>query len=181
MPTATLPAHIDLGEVEASEAPATSPPSRRGPVLAMAAGLVAIALAATALVVGADRSRPSIAPAPAPATGPATPVDPLAITLSARDVSVVSQVYEPGEDSGWHSHSGIHAVAILSGTLTVYDGECQARTFEPGQPYIGGQEVHLVRNETTAPVVMAVTYLRPSSGHTSTRPASAPSGCPAGR
>jgi quercetin dioxygenase-like cupin family protein len=104
----------------------------------------------------------------------------MAITLSARDVSVVTQVYEPGQESGWHSHAGIHAVAVISGVLTVYDSECRPQTFEPGRPYVGGQQPHLVRNETGAPVVMTVTYLNPSAPTTSTRHQPPPDGCPVG-
>jgi quercetin dioxygenase-like cupin family protein len=88
--------------------------------------------------------------------------DPTAIMVSARDVSVVIQVYEPGQSSGWHQHSGIHAVAVLSGVLTVYDVGCHAETFEPGRPYVGGQQPHFVANETDAPVTMAVTYMATS-------------------
>jgi quercetin dioxygenase-like cupin family protein len=165
-----------LPAVDVVSLPATRRARRLAPVLAMVSGLAVIALAATVTVTaraGNDAQRAAPAPVAAPA-------DPLSITLSARDVSVVSQVYEPGNDSGWHSHSGIHAVAVLSGTLTVYDKDCVARTYEPGRPYVGGQELHLVRNETDAPVVMAVTYLNPSTGSEPTRHLPAPNGCAAG-
>ena len=149
---------------------------RRGlaPVTFMVAGLLVVGLAATVLLN--DLNRDGVTSAPVPVATPAA-ADPLALTLSARDVSVVHQVYEPGEASGWHSHSGIHAVAVLSGTLTVYDGQCQAQTFHAGQPYVGGQQLHLVRNESAEPVVMSVTYLHPTSGGEPTRKLPAPSGC----
>ena len=150
--------------------------ARRGrlaaPVLAMVSGVVVLAVA-TGLVL--DR-QPS-APAEAPSPSAAVTVDPSAISVSARDISVVTQVYGPGEDSGWHTHSGIHAVSVLSGVLTVYDGQCRPQTFEPGRPYVGGQELHLVRNETAAPVEMAVTYLSPSHGGGPTQRLPAPAGC----
>lgn len=158
--------------------PTPEPPQTRrrsslaGPVLAMVSGVAALAFATTLVL---DRQGP--APAAAPSTAAGVTADPSAITLSARDVSVVTQVYGPGEDSGWHAHSGIHAVAVLSGTLTVYDGQCRPQTFEPGRPYVGGQDVHLVRNETAAPVEMAVTYLSPSTGGGSTQRLPAPTGC----
>jgi hypothetical protein len=50
---------------------------------------------------------------------------------------------------------------VLSGVLTVYDGGCRRQSFEPGHPYVGGQQIHLVGNETDAPVTMIVTYLNP--------------------
>ena len=150
--------------------------ARRGrlgaPVLAMASGVVALLVAAS-LVLDLQRSAPTEAPSPPPAES----VDPSAITVSARDISVVTQVYGPGEDSGWHTHSGIHAVTVLSGALTVYDGQCRPQTFEPGRPYVGGQDLHLVRNETAVPVEMAVTYVGPSHGGGPTQRLPAPAGC----
>ena len=135
------------------------------PVVAMVSGLAVMAVAALVIVRPGDGD------------GPPVDGDRSAITLSARDVSVVTQVYEPGHDSGWHAHPGIHAVAVISGVLTVYDGQCQARTVEPGQPYVGGQEPHLVVNRTDAPVTMAVTYLRPSTPAGSTEHLAAPAAC----
>lgn len=89
---------------------------------------------------------------------------PRAMTVSGPgDVAVVSMVYDPGQSSGWHTHAGIHAVAVLAGTLTVYDGECRPQVVEPGRPYVGGQELHLARNDTAVPVEMIVTYINPSA------------------
>lgn len=154
------------------------PPSRRrsglaAPVLAMVSGVVVLLFAAT-LVLDRQGPAPTVSPGASAVTA-----DPSSITLSARDISVVTQVYGAGEDSGWHSHSGIHAVTVLSGVLTVYDGQCRPQTFEPGRPYVGGQEIHLVRNETAAPVEMAVTYLSPSTGGPTHR-LQAPAGCNVG-
>lgn len=145
------------------------------PVLAMVGGVLVLVLAAT---LGTAERR-VVSPPPSAATAGPLPAGPNAIPVAARDISVVTQIYGPGEESGWHSHSGIHAVAVSTGVLTVYDAQCQAETFEPGRPYVGGQDVHLVRNETDAPVVMSVTYLNPSTGGAPTRHVPAPAGCAA--
>ncbi len=161
-----LSAPLNASTVRAPEGRPAGPRFRRAmPVLAMFGGLAVMAVAGLVLVRAGDGRRP---------------VDPSAITLSARDVSVVTQVYDPGEDSGWHSHPGIHAVSVIAGVLTVYDSQCQARTFEPGRPYVGGQEPHRVANRTDGPVTMAVTYLNPSSPTRSTEHVAAPAGCAAG-
>lgn len=152
---------------------------RRWRAAAMAAGgLVLVAATGVGLTEVGDRG----ASAPAPqAAVTNVHLGPLAITLSGPgDVSTVTQVYEPGQTSGWHAHTGIHAVAVLSGTLTVYDEQCRAQAFGPGQPYIGGQELHLVRNEGPAPVEMVVTYLNPAGPNTSTRHMPAPASCASG-
>lgn len=161
--------------IEPSSLPTQSTPRRvpAGPVLAMAAGIVVLAAAAlmTTSAIRSDQVRPG---RNLPATADA---DSRVISLAEQDVSVVVQVYEPGHDSGWHSHPGIHAVAVVVGALTVYDRECRATTFGPGQPYVGGRDLHLVRNETAAPVEMIVTYLSPSTPNDSTRHLDAPAGC----
>ncbi len=151
-----------------------------GPALAMVAGVLVLAVAATLTATtirtgradGARAERAAEVPA-----APEVPVDPTAISLSERDVSIVTQVYDPGHDSGWHSHPGIHAVAVISGELTVYDGQCRPTTYGPGRPYVGGRELHLVRNEAAVPVEMSVTYLSPSVATESTRRLTPPAGC----
>lgn len=145
---------------------ATPRPCRPRTVSALiVGGIAALAVSATALALpsaGGDRNVAAL------------PAHPHTITLSSQDVSIVNQVYEPGQDSGWHAHSGIHAVAVLSGTLTVYDGQCRVQRVEPDRPYVGGQDVHRVRNETAEPVEMVVTYLAPRAAADSNRQVSAP-------
>lgn len=140
-----------------------------GMILVAGAGL---ALAPSGGGSAAVRSVEMPAPAVALAAGP------LAVTLSGPgDVTVLNQVYEPGKDSGWHAHPGIHAVAVQSGSLTIYDDSCVRHTYGPGESYVGGQLTHLVRNETAAPVEMVVTYLNPAGPHNSNRGMEPPAGC----
>lgn len=151
------------------------------PVLAMATGLVVIAMAGALIAFsdrsGSDRPAASAGASMAAPSGGAFAADPSAITLSERDVSVVVQMYEPGHDTGWHTHPGIHAVAVVSGAVTVYDGECRPTTYGPGQPYVGGRDLHLVRNESSVPAELSVTYLSPSVPGASTQHLAAPAGC----
>lgn len=153
---------------------------RRRAVLAMVAGVAIAALASVTLVHRASlvpeesgaRGRP---PAPAPVSS--------GLMLGGpTDVTIQMATYEPGQTSGWHSHTGMHAVMVLSGTLTFYDGQCEARTYGPGDAYVGGQGLHLARNETDTPVELAVTYMFPTgASHTTFHvPAPAPAGCDIG-
>jgi quercetin dioxygenase-like cupin family protein len=184
MPASALVAErpTDAGRPAAPPAPDASPgvvgPSKApvAPAVAMAVGLVIVGLA----VIGGAHARHGRVVGGASAPAVVVSADPLAITLSARDVSVVTQVYAPGQESGWHFHAGIHAVAVLSGVLTIYDSQCRAQTVEPGRPYVGGQEAHLARNETGSPVEMSVTYLSPSKPALSTQRVPRPSGCDVG-
>lgn len=138
-------------------------PSRRAwPVLAMVAGIALVAVA----LVGVDPAQPASAPVGLKIGGPA-------------DVTAQLATYEPGQSSDWHSHTGIHAVTVLSGTITFYDAQCQPHAYGPGEVYVGGQDVHQARNETSEPAQLAVTYIFPAGpSHTTFHvPAPAPAGC----
>lgn len=149
---------------------------RRTAIALMAAGLtvsiVAIGLVTTTLLSSGT------APETAPLDVPATPTT--AITISGTDgVAVHRMGYGPHESSSWHRHSGLHAIAVLSGTLTIVGPDCQPLRFGPGQSYVGGQGVHLARNDTDEPVEMSVTYLFPAGVPLQefVIPATAPAGC----
>jgi quercetin dioxygenase-like cupin family protein len=133
----------------------------------MPASLVLLGVIVILLGAGVSRTTPGHAAAPA--------ADPGIVLRGPGDVAVVTQVYEPGQSSGWHAHAGLHAVAVLAGELTVYDAECRPQRVVAGEPYVGGRELHVARNETAEPVDMVVTYLNavgPAPAH-----AGGPAGC----
>lgn len=132
------------------------------PVSLVVLGVIAILLAA-----GISRLAPGHADVPA--------ADPGIVLRGPGDVAVVTQVYEPAQTGGWHTHAGLHAVAVLSGELAVYDGECRRQRVVAGEPYVGGRELHLARNETAEPVTMVVTYL--NAVGSAPPHAGAPAGC----
>jgi quercetin dioxygenase-like cupin family protein len=130
-------------------------PSRRAGLGLALAGLVTSVAAVVGLALG-----------PGGGTGPpghpaGTAADPsVALALpSESDILVVPLTYEPGEATSWHTHQGMHAVVVLSGQLTVYDGECHGHVFARGEAYVGGTAVHLARNETDEPVQMLVAFI----------------------
>jgi quercetin dioxygenase-like cupin family protein len=172
--TAKFEEAIDLSSVP--EGLADEPGRARwAPAFAMLGGGLLVMALAVAALAGAGHHNHATgsvsaagAAAPAAATGetgeaaPAAPADGLTIQ-SAGDISVLNMTYDAGQSSGWHAHRGIHAVAILSGSLTVYDEHCVATTYGPDNPYIGGQHLHLIRNEGAEPASMVVTYINPVS------------------
>lgn len=148
-------------------------PVRKSPALCMAAGLV---VTAVALLTLARQWSP--VPEQAGAGGPAPAFSGVAIG-GPRDVAAQTASYAPGQSSGWHSHTGLHAVVVLSGTLTIVDGECRRQTYGPGDSYVGGREVHLALNDTASPLEMAVTYMFPAGvSHTGFHvPVAKPASC----
>ena len=135
---------------------------RRTAVGLMAGGLTVVVAALGLVTTTIGGSEP--APVPAPAAAAVAPSAPATeITISGPDgVAVHRMGYDPHGSSAWHRHSGLHAVAVLSGTLTIYGPDCQARRYAAGESYVGGQGVHLARNETDEHVEMSVTYLFPA-------------------
>ncbi len=146
----------------------------RWPLTLLASGTV-VMLAAAAFGAVALR-RPHVAKARAAVMAEA-PL-PVTSTVRAEDVVVVNLAYEPGHSSGWHVHSGLHAVYVLSGTLTVYDEACRARLYGTGESYVGGQSPHMVRNETDADVEMIVTGIEVTGPAGAGSHLPAPAGCP---
>lgn len=125
------------------------PLGRRMAVGLAIVGGVITPLAGYGLANGPDReTRPPADPVPAAASQ----------LLQGLPVTVQRTIYQPGQSSGWHSHAGVHTVIVMSGALTVYDRSCRPRSFGPDDPYIGGMENHLARNDTDAPVEMMVVY-----------------------
>jgi len=147
---------------------------RRSAVRLLAAGTAAlVAAAGLGFATVGHPHKPGV-PAPAPVEQARAANS----TVRAEDVVVVDLTYEPGHSSGWHVHPGLHAVYVLSGSLTVYDAACQAHTYGPGDSYVGGQSPHVARNETDAPLEMVVTAIEVTgpAGPGSHLPA--PAGCP---
>ena len=141
-------------EPDGSVLPGPTVAGRRTSVGLMAVGVV-IALGAAGLA--ATQLKPASAPreiAPAPAAG--------MVIAGPESVAVHLSGYDPRESSSWHTHTGLHAVAILSGTLTVYGPDCKAVRYGAGQSFVGGQNLHMARNETDAPVQLTETILYPA-------------------
>ena len=47
---------------------------------------------------------------------------------------IQSATWNAGSTSGWHNHPGVIIGVVTSGSLAVWDGACNQRTYGPGQP-----------------------------------------------
>jgi hypothetical protein len=83
----------------------------------------------------------------------------------AIDLAVQSIVFQPGGQSGWHSHPGPVFIQVVSGTMTFYESDdpaCTPIVRTAGQGYLDvGEHAHIARNETAAPAQNVVTYFAP--------------------
>jgi hypothetical protein len=55
-------------------------------------------------------------------------------TKDPTDVAVQKVVWDPGGSSGWHHHPGVVIVAVQSGSVTVWDSDCNGAAYGPGLP-----------------------------------------------
>lgn len=79
------------------------------------------------------------------------------------DVAVQSLSFQPGGNSGWHSHPGPVLLQVTSGTLTFYMGgghSCTPEVKTVGQLFIEtGEHTHMARNEgSTAATAIAIVF-----------------------
>ena len=81
------------------------------------------------------------------------------------DVAVQSITFQPGAQSGWHSHPGPVFIQVVSGTMTFYESDdpgCSPIVRTAGQGYLdAGDHAHIARNESSAPATNVVTYFAP--------------------
>jgi hypothetical protein len=83
----------------------------------------------------------------------------------ALDVAVQKIVFQPGGQSGWHSHPGPVFISVVEGTMTFYESDdpsCAPVVRHAGEGYVDvGDHAHIARNETSEPATNVVTYLVP--------------------
>ena len=83
----------------------------------------------------------------------------------ALDVAVQQIVFQPGGQSGWHSHPGPVFISVVAGQMTFYesdDPDCAPTIRNAGEGYLDvGDHAHIARNETSQPATNVVTYLAP--------------------
>ena len=83
----------------------------------------------------------------------------------ALDVAVQSIVFQPGAQSGWHSHPGPVFISVVEGEMTFYesdDPDCEPIVRRAGEGYLDvGDHAHIARNETGEPATNVVTYFAP--------------------
>jgi hypothetical protein len=59
------------------------------------------------------------------------------IKFQTKDTNVTrvqKAEFAAGSDSGWHHHPGVLIAVVHSGSVTVWDGACNQKTYGPGLP-----------------------------------------------
>ena len=84
-------------------------------------------------------------------------------TRGPTDTVVVTQTWQPGGDSGWHTHSGLVLFTLKSGTISVFDATCTERVISAGQAFVEPVDEPMeVKNYGTVPAVAYFAIVIPS-------------------
>ena len=75
-------------------------------------------------------------------------------TKGLSDGYVLSNVWQPGGTTGWHTHLSHTLIIVTAGAVTQYQGDdptCTGTVYTAGMSFVdeGGVHVHIVRNEGT--------------------------------
>lgn len=73
-------------------------------------------------------------------------------TIGKSDGYFLTNIWQPGGSTGWHTHPGHTLIIVTAGTITHYDGDdpsCTPHVYTVGMTFVdrGGSHVHNVRNE----------------------------------
>jgi quercetin dioxygenase-like cupin family protein len=82
--------------------------------------------------------------------------------LHSPEVVTQQATFAPSAASGWHSHPGYLTGTVVSGQVVRYGADCSAQTFTAGQTfYETAAKMFTVRNESSDPAVVMVTFVVP--------------------
>jgi hypothetical protein len=89
-------------------------------------------------------------------------------TKGPTDVRVQTLTFQPGGRTGWHHHPGFVLVAVQSGEVTIFDSQCNSKTYGPDSPngaafVESGDEPMEVRNTGGAPATVYATFVAPEA------------------
>jgi quercetin dioxygenase-like cupin family protein len=100
------------------------------------------------------------------------------------DLYVTKHTFQPGGQTGWHSHSGPSLITVIQGTLTVYTDDCTFETYSAGQSFtdLGCGDIHNAVNEgNTEAIDVAVQLVPHGAGRRDDKPnpgCTQPAPCP---
>ena len=79
------------------------------------------------------------------------------------DLYITKHTFDPGGQTGWHSHPGPSLITVIEGTLTVYHDDCTFETFTAGKSFtdLGCGDIHNVRNEGTTEAIDVAVQIVP--------------------
>jgi quercetin dioxygenase-like cupin family protein len=84
------------------------------------------------------------------------------VSLTTQGLATISsQVasYNSGGENGWHSHPGLVTVTLTQGSIVWYNGNCEATTYNAGDAWVEGSQIHMFRVVGNAAVLLYATFI----------------------
>ena len=86
---------------------------------------------------------------------------------SSADIALARVDLEPGGSTGWHHLPGLTLVSVASGTVDVYDVNCETIEVTAGEGFVeDNNEPRLVRNDGDDDAMLYTTLIAPTSSLT---------------
>ena len=80
-------------------------------------------------------------------------------TQGAATISSQVASFKPGGENGWHSHPGLVTVTLTQGSIVWYNGNCEATTYNAGDAWAEGSQIHMFRVVGNAAVLIYATFI----------------------
>jgi quercetin dioxygenase-like cupin family protein len=81
------------------------------------------------------------------------------ITEGPSTISVQDAAYSPGGVNGWHSHPGMVAVTLISGSIQWFDENCAETDYNAGDSWTEGSKLHYFRVVGTTGIHASATFI----------------------
>lgn len=78
-------------------------------------------------------------------------------TSGPSTVGIQEAAFAPGGSIGWHSHPGLVAIQVLSGSVQYFDEYCNPTVYNAGDAWIEGSKPHYFRNIGTVTATVIAT------------------------
>jgi quercetin dioxygenase-like cupin family protein len=73
--------------------------------------------------------------------------------------SIQDAAFAAGGQNGWHSHPGMVAVTIISGSIQWFDENCDSTVYKAGDSWVEGSQIHAFRNIGTGTVHLMASFI----------------------
>jgi quercetin dioxygenase-like cupin family protein len=80
-------------------------------------------------------------------------------TEGPSTILIQDAAYSPGGHNGWHSHPGVIAVTLITGSIDWFDGDCKMTTYKAGDSWVEGSQTHYFRLTGATGIHLMATYI----------------------
>ena len=80
-------------------------------------------------------------------------------TEGPSSILIQDAAYSEGGVNGWHSHPGLVAVTLITGTIEWYDANCKMTAYQAGDSWTEGSQVHYFKVTGTNSIHLMATFV----------------------